>query len=472
MSRARRLADVLRDAPGLGRWQVTGDADVVVSGITHDSRAVVPGELFACVPGASADGHRFAGDAVARGAVAVLCERPVDVEVSQVMVSSVRDALGPLAAAVFGHPARQLELVGVTGTNGKTTTTQLLASVLRAAGRQVATIGTLSGSRTTPEATDLQRRLAELVDEGTNAVAMEVTSHGLALHRVDGTHFDVAVFTNLTQDHLDFHGTMERYFAAKAHLFDPELTDHAVVNADDAHGRLLRDAALVPTVTYSMSDAQHLEQRPLSSRFVWRGSTVELGLGGRFNVSNALAAATAASLLGIDVPTIAAGLSASGPVPGRYEPVDAGQPFTVVVDYAHTPDALEELIATARATAGGRVIVVFGCGGERDATKRPAMGEVAARRADLAVITSDNPRSEEPGDIIAAILSGVPAAARSRVVVEADRRAAIALALSHAAAGDQVLIAGKGHEVTQTIGATVVDFDDRVVAKELLEAAR
>jgi UDP-N-acetylmuramoyl-L-alanyl-D-glutamate--2,6-diaminopimelate ligase len=450
---------------------LTGDPAVTVTGITIDSRSVREGDVFCCVRGAHLDGHELAGTAVAAGAAALVVDHLLDLaaEVPQLVVADTREAVGPLADALWGHPSRRLTMVGVTGTNGKTTTCYLLAAILEAAGWPIGVLGTLTGSFTTPEAPELQARLAELAAEGTRAVAMEVSSHALAFHRVDGTRFRIAVFTNLGRDHLDLHGTPERYFAAKAGLFVPELTDHGVVNADDVRGRQLLDLAAIPTTAFTLADADVLDVGPAASRFRWRGERVELPLGGRFNVANALAAATTAEVLGIDVGTIATGLSSTTPIPGRMEVVDAGQPFRVVVDFAHTPDALAGLLAELRAVTGGRVIVVFGCGGDRDREKRPLMGRAAAEGADLVVVTSDNPRSEPPEEIIAAVAAGVPVPRRGNLVTEADRRAAIALALDAAAPGDVVAIAGKGHETTQTVAGERRPFDDRVVARVLLE---
>ncbi len=444
---------------------VEGDAATEVTAVTHDSRAVVPGTLFCCVPGERADGHAFAPEAVARGAVALLCARPLGLGVPEVVVADVRAAMGPAAAAVHGHPSATVPVVGVTGTNGKTTTTWLLQAVLEAAGRPTGLIGTLSGARTTPEAPDLQARLAELRDGGAEAVAMEVSSHALALHRVDGTRFAVAVFTNLGRDHLDFHESIEDYFAAKARLFGPELAEVAVVGLDDPHGRLLRDAARIPTRGYALDDVEDLELGPRSSTGRWRGHRLLVPLGGAFNVRNALAAATAALELGVDEATVVEGLAAAPPVPGRFEAVALEAPFSAIVDYAHTPDALEALLGAARSVArGGRVLVVFGCGGDRDRLKRPAMGEVAARLADLVVVTSDNPRSEDAAAIAAAVVAGATAPASVTTVL--DRRAAIAGALAEAGPGDVVVVAGKGHETTQDAGGRVVPFDDRVVVVE------
>ena len=324
--------------------QLVGEvAEVEITAVTHDSRAATGGALFCCIRGAHVDGHEYAAAAVAAGAVAVLAEHEVDVgprPVPQVVVADARVAIGPVAAAFHDDPSRSLDVVGVTGTGGKTTTSHLLGAILDAAGRPAGVVGTLTGVRTTPEAPELQSRLAEFRDEGKLAVAMEVSSHALAMHRVDGTWFAVAVFTNLSRDHLDFHPSMEDYFAAKARLFTPELAGRAVVNLDDPHGRLLADAAVIPTVGYSLADATEVSVRADESRFRWRGVDVRVPLGGRFNVSNALAAATAAAELGIAPDAVAAGLDAAGPVPGRFELVDVGQPFAVVVDYSHKPDGL------------------------------------------------------------------------------------------------------------------------------------
>ena len=471
-----RLDALLGDASLAVTPEVAGAdaATVDVTSMVLDTRAVEPGSLFCCVAGSRVDGHDLAGDAVAAGAVAVLAERrlPLDRSVAQVLVPSVRAAMGPIASALHGHPSRSLTVVGVTGTNGKTTTTHLLRSVFQSSGQAAAVIGTLTGTPgappTTPDAPDLQARLAALRDEGVAAVAMEVSSHGLAMQRVDGTWFAAAAFTNLSQDHLDVHGTMEAYFAAKARLFDPSFTDLAVIGIDDAYGRLLLDAADVRKVGWSMAEASDLELRPDGSRFRWRGVDVQVPLPGRFNVANALCAAAVAAELGIDVDVIAAGLATVPVVRGRFEPVAAGQPFGVVVDYAHTPDGLEQLLSSARelVAAGGRVIVVFGAGGDRDPAKRPRMGEVAGRLADVVVVTSDNPRSEDPMAIVEAVARGVGDS--PSLVVEPDRRRAIEGAIDGARDGDLVVVAGKGHETTQTFADRVVPFDDVDVARDAL----
>ncbi|MFZ4719644.1 MAG: UDP-N-acetylmuramoyl-L-alanyl-D-glutamate--2,6-diaminopimelate ligase [Ilumatobacteraceae bacterium] len=471
----RLLGALLADA-ALPAAVLRGTADptsVPVTGVTHDSRRVRAGTLFCCIRGGSADGHDFAASAVAAGATALLVDHPLDLAVAQIVVPDTRWAMGRLAAAFWGHPSRSLTMVGVTGTNGKTTTSSLIAAVLEAAGMPTGVVGTLTGTHTTPESSELQERLAGFVTEGKRAVVMEVSSHALHYHRVVGCHFDVAVFTNLGRDHLDLHGTVERYFAAKALLFAPALSDRGVSNVDDVHGRLLVDTASVPMTPYSSADAADVEVGADMHAYTWRGERIRVALGGAFNVMNSLAAATAGALLDIPTGVIAQGLAAVTSVPGRFEAVRAGQPFDVIVDFAHTPDGLREALGAARAAnPTGRVIAVFGCGGDRDREKRPDMGEVAASLADLVVVTSDNPRSEDPLAIINAIIGGVPADYRDRIMSEPDRRRAFATAFRSARPGDLVLIAGKGHETTQTIGSEVLPFDDRAVARALLEAAQ
>jgi UDP-N-acetylmuramoyl-L-alanyl-D-glutamate--2,6-diaminopimelate ligase len=448
--------------------EVIGDAGAPVTDVTQDTRAVVPGALYCCIVGRRVDGHDLAAAAVGAGAGSLLVERALDVPVPQVRVASARAAVAPIAAAFFGHPASRLPVVGVTGTNGKTTTVHLLAAVLRAAGRPTGVIGTLQGGLTTPEAPVLQRRLAGFAAGGCQAVAMEVSSIALDQHRADAIEFAAAVWTNLTQDHLDYHGDMGAYFGAKAALFAPGRCRLAIVNTDDPWARRLLAQLEVPAEAYGLADAEDLRLSPRHSAFRWRGTRVELPMGGRHNVANALAAATAAAALGLAPEAIAQGLAGAEPVPGRWEAVDAGQPFTVVVDYAHTPDGLEQVLTAARGAAGGhRVLVVFGCGGDRDRAKRPRMAARAAALADVAVLTSDNPRSEDPLAIIREAAAGAPAAAP--LVVEPDRRAAIALAVGQAAPGDIVVVAGKGHETGQVVGDRVLPFDDRAVVREALE---
>jgi UDP-N-acetylmuramoyl-L-alanyl-D-glutamate--2,6-diaminopimelate ligase len=402
----------------------------------------------------------------------LLVEHHLDLDVAQVVVPDARRAMADAAAAFWGDPSTHLAVLGVTGTNGKTTVTHLLGAVLSGAGRPCPVLGTLSGSRTTPEAPDLQEALAAALASGARAIAIEVSSHALALDRVAGTRFEVAVFTNLGRDHLDFHGTEAAYFAAKAKLFEAGRSARGVVNLDDAHGRLLRDAAVIPTVGYSLDDVGDVRLTARGTAARWAGHELWVPLPGRHNVSNALAAATAARQLGVEDNDIVTGLAAAPLVPGRFEAVDAGQAFGVVVDYAHTPDALARVLEAAREITPppGRVLVVFGCGGERDRTKRAPMAAVASRGADLVVVTSDNPRSEDPGAIVAEVRAGLvaPSEGGGRAIVEVDRRSAIARAFGEAGPGDLVVLAGKGHETTQDLGERVVPFDDRLVAAELL----
>lgn len=462
---SRLLSELLADVEVL---EVRGDpAGVEVNAVEHDSRAVRPGALFVCLRGQHADGHHHAGEARARGGVAAIVEEPVDEPMVQVRVRDGRAALAQVAAALHGHPARAMVVAGVTGTNGKTTTVHLLASVFEAHGWPAAAISTIGGPRSTPEAPALQARLAAERDAGRAAVAMEVSSHALVQRRVDAVHFAVVGFTNLTPEHRDFHGDMESYYAAKATLFEAGRADVGVVNADDAFGLRLLGEAGVPTVAYSAADAKDVQVGRAGTTFVWEGEVVRLRLAGRLNVANALCAATMAREIGIDAATVAGGLSAAGGVAGRFELVDAGQPFLAAVDYAHTPDGLEQLLVSARELAdGGRVIVVFGCGGDRDREKRPVMGELAARLADVAVATSDNPRHEDP----LAILAEVAGRAGEGLVVEVDRRTAIEMAVSAARPGDVVVVAGKGHEQGQVVGDRTLAFDDREVLASALRA--
>ncbi len=452
--------------------ETRGDpAGVDVRAIAFNAAEVVPGALYCCIPGNRFDGHDFAPAAVAAGASALLCERLLPLDVVQVRVGEgrARAAMAQVAAAFYGHPAGSLRVVGVTGTNGKTTVTQLLEAVFEANGWPTAVMGTLDGGLTTPDALSVQRSLASHRDAGRAAVAMEVSSHALVQHRVEAVRFVVSIFTNLSPDHLDYHHTMEAYFSAKSLLFTPARSDTGVVNADDPWGRRLLESAPIELRPFSLDDAAELEVGAAGSTFGWEGRTVTLNLTGRFNVANALAAAAAARELGIGPEVVAEGLSAVRGVPGRFEMVEAGQSFKAVVDYAHTPSALEHVLSAARHAAGpgGRVVLVFGCGGDRDRFKRPAMGRIATRQADLAVLTSDNPRSEDPMAIIAEVRGGVDRP--DRLVIEPDRAAAIALAVSSARPGDVVVVAGKGHETGQRIGERTLDFDDRVVTRSAIE---
>lgn len=469
--------------------RLVGDASTSVTDVVLSTQEVGPGALFCCLPGSKADGHDFAAEAVQRGAVALLVERPLDLPVPQLLVQHARAAVGPIAATFWGHPSQDLRLVGVTGTNGKTTTTFMLAAIFEAFPDPVGLIGTVEirvGSQrrkavhTTPEATDLQRLLATMVDSGVRFAAMEVSSHGLALRRADATRYRVAIFTNLTQDHLDFHRDLERYFHAKARLFSLSLADVAVVNIDDPYGRRLVDTCGMPVVTVSRQvsadwRAGRVESRLDGTRFELLGPhgprTVNLSLAGDFNVTNALQALAAADVLGIDPDAAITALEELTLVPGRFERVDAGQPFTVVIDYAHTPDSLDNSLRAARRLTTGRVIIVFGCGGDRDRGKRPVMGEIAGRLADTVVLTSDNPRSERPEDILDQVIEGVRGVPGADWKAELDRRSAIRVGLEQAGPGDLVLVAGKGHEQGQEITeGRKIPFDDRVVVLEELDS--
>ncbi len=472
------MTATLHDVNGVVAGRLHGDGDVVVTGATHDSRVVERGFLFCCVPGANVDGHDFAPRALDAGAAALLVERSVTDAVPEILVADVRSVMGLAAAEVHDRPSDELTVIGVTGTNGKSSVVQLVADIWTAAGHRPEVYGTLTGARTTPEATELQQRLRASCDRRTDTVALEVSSHALALSRVAGTRFAAAIFTNLGHDHLDFHGDMASYFEAKASFFTPDHTDLAIVNRDDAWGaRLAERVASTPgveLVTYGLDDATDLLIDGPTSRFTWRGHTVDLQLAGLHNVANALAAATAAASLGLDTDVIADALCATVPVRGRFELIDVGQGFTLAVDYAHTPDALGAVLGAARQVTAGRVIAVFGCGGDRDQEKRPEMGAVVDLAADVAVVTSDNPRHEDPQAIIDAVVAGMSGGPgggpRSKVLVEPDRRTAIAVALSEARAGDVVLIAGKGHETVQQVGDQELPFDDRQVALEELGA--
>ncbi len=467
-----------------------GAGGLEITGLAYDNRLAQPGTLFFCVPGFTRDGHDFAPEAVARGAVALVVQRPLNLTVPQIEVPSVRAAMAPAAAAFYGDPTAALEVVGVTGTNGKTTTAFLVQALLEADGRQSGLLGTVKSvvggverpvERTTPEAIDLQRTFREMLEAGDTACAIEVSSHALELHRADAIHFAAAIFTNLTQDHLDFHGTMEGYYAAKRRLFEPGRARHCVINVDDPYGARLA-AEIENAVTFSVENegtsyrATDLRTDLSGSRFTVLGpdGATELSspLPGRFNVYNVLGALAAARAVGVSLDAAARAIETAGHVPGRFQPVDAGQDFAVLVDYAHTPDSLENVLQAARglledAGQGGR-LHVFGCGGDRDRGKRPLMGEIARRLADRVIVTSDNPRSEDPEAIIEEILEG----SGRDVIHDPDRRRAIATAIESARSGDVVVIAGKGHEQGQEFeGGRKIPFDDVTVAREALAGA-
>ena len=471
--------------------EATGDQSTRITGVQYDSRKVVPGDLFFCVPGAKHDGHDHALEAVAAGAVALCAERPTGAGIPEVFVGDVRRAMPLLSAAAYGHPANELQMIGITGTNGKTTTAYLVSSILDAAGHKTGLIGTIEtrigderrpGVRTTPESLDLQRLLAEMRDAGVGAVAMEVTSHALSLNRVDGIRYDAAVFTNLTQDHLDFHDSMEDYFSAKASLFDGQRSEKGAINVDDPYGRRVMEEAKTPSVGFGATEGAEI--RATEVDLTATGSTftlttpkgearIKTSLVGPFNVSNCLAAAAATLQIGVPLDAIEEGTRDLTAVPGRFESVDAGQPFAVIVDYAHTPDSLDNVLNAAKrvaAVANGRVIVAFGCGGDRDRGKRPLMGIVAAKIADFVIVTSDNPRSEQPDAIVGEIIEGVVTERTDGPdATLVDRRAAIARALEEARPNDVVVIAGKGHETGQEFADHTIPFDDRIVAREVLK---
>lgn len=484
--------------------RVIGDENAVVSQVNYDSREVASGSAFVCIRGVARDGHEFAAQAADRGASVIVAEDEAAVaelpeSVTRVLVPDTRLALAMMACEFYGHPSREMVLVGITGTNGKTTTAHLVAEVLRASGiKSVGVIGTLGAAtektyydtgRTTPESLDLQRLLADFLDGGAEAVVMEVSSHALALQRVAGCAFDAGIFTNLTQDHLDFHVTMDEYYAAKSRLFD-EVGDYsaqyksygAVLNADDRYGRKLAEEIVLdfPYVTYGIEQdayakAEAVHLTPSGTSFVVRTSSGDIpfdtALTGRFNVHNALAAIGFGILKGIPVPKIQEAMRHVKPPEGRMEVISEGQDFYVAVDYAHTPDGLQKVLSTVREFTRGRLICVFGCGGDRDRTKRPQMGAIAAALADIVVVTSDNPRTEDPNRILEDITAGTNGT-NATVEVEVDRRKAIERAMEVAQKGDFVVVAGKGHETYQIFKDRTIHFDDREVVREALESLR
>ncbi len=508
-----RISDLFARVEG---WRLAGAADADITSLSYRSNQVDRGCLFFCVPGFVRDGHDFAADAVARGAVALCVERPLDLPVAQVLVPSVREAMGPVAAAFYGHPSSHIPTVGITGTNGKTTSAFLAAHLLDSSGVRAGLMGTVErrigglthpAGRTTPEALDIQRDLAQMLETGDKAAVMEVSSHALDLGRVRGVDFRIVGFTNLTQDHLDYHKTLDAYFAAKSRLFfdtefSPDRTT-AVINVDDPFGlrlaqRCSRDRVISVSTSslvagwgeadLELSDyvmaaggtqgTVVIRGTALRSMRVMQGGSespeihmrVSTRLVGAFNVANILTALGIGLGLGLDAGRMLAAVQEFSGVPGRMEPVDAGQDFGVLVDYAHTPDSVANVLRTARGITRGRLIAVLGCGGDRDKTKRPLMGREAEKAADLVFITSDNPRSEDPLAIIADILSGLKSA--EAVIVQPDRRLAIGAAVSAARPGDVVMILGKGHESGQELATTTVPFDDRQVAREALTVSR
>jgi UDP-N-acetylmuramoyl-L-alanyl-D-glutamate--2,6-diaminopimelate ligase len=465
------LGALLRDA-GVDALLPDGAAELAVSTVELDSRRCVPGSVFVCVPGTATTGEAFVSEALDRGAICVVASNPVDAPVSvRVDHASLRGTLASLSSAVVGNPASELTLAGVTGTNGKTTVTWLLHGILSSAGYSSSTIGTLTGARTTPSAPELHRELRAAADRATaarsrGAVVMEVSSHALDQGRVDGLRFDVSVFTNLSHEHLDYHGTMERYYDAKATLFEPSRSAQAVICVDDEWGRRLAGRHTVPTVEVATDDASEVRSSIGATSFTWRSRDISTQLTGRVNVTNTLLALEAACRLEVEEDVASRAIASVPPVPGRLEVVAEGA-LSVLVDYAHTPMALERVLRDLRSLDGARrLVVVFGCGGDRDRSKRPIMGSVATRLADHVVVTSDNPRSEDPEAIIDEILAGADGAAS--IVRVVDRESAITSAIAEARDGDVVLIAGRGHETAQEVAGAMVELDDRTVARAAL----
>jgi UDP-N-acetylmuramoyl-L-alanyl-D-glutamate--2,6-diaminopimelate ligase len=480
-----RLGELLS---GLNARSVTGDLDTEILGLAYDSRQVSPSDLFFAIRGTRKDGNRFMPKAIANGAVAVVSVlEPVrSVSMPWIQVSDERAAMAVIAGNFYGHPTKRLHLIGVTGTNGKTTTTYIIESILKAAGKPAAVLGTIeyrgpgfafAAERTTPEAPDLEKLFRQVVDAGWQHAVMEVSSHAIEMKRVGGLQFEIAVFTNLSRDHLDFHGDMETYFRAKRKLFEGlngVIPQVMVLNADDSRYDALRAIDPKRVISYGMQVAADIH--PVRYEFGWEATEalfttpigelpVRTSLMGKANLYNVGAAIGAGIGLGLQADTILSGIREIQSVPGRFETVSTGQPFRVIIDYAHTDDALDKVLKTAREITVGRLIVVFGCGGDRDRTKRPLMGAVVARESDYAIVTSDNPRSEDPMTIIKEIEEGMKA---GHYRIEVDRRQAIRAALAEARKGDTVIIAGKGHEAYQTIGTISYPFDDRAVARELL----
>ncbi|MGI6119112.1 MAG: UDP-N-acetylmuramoyl-L-alanyl-D-glutamate--2,6-diaminopimelate ligase [Desulfosporosinus sp.] len=484
MAIAKALAEILK---GIEVQALSGNSQVIVRGMSMDSRRVQPGDLFACVPGFQVDGHDFAGKAIDSGAAALVVERFLPLNVPQVKVVNVRQVIGQLAAAVYDHPSEHLELVGVTGTNGKTTITYLIEKIGTMHGRKVGLIGTLGarinrreipGERTTPEAIEVQKLLRDMVAEGVSLAVMEVSSHALDFGRVSGCEFDVGIFTNLTQDHLDYHKTMADYLDAKSKLFtslrgkkQPKIS---ILNGDDPSFNILRQASAAPVVSYGIDNeadyrAENVKVTAQGVHFVVRfqesRQEIDYATPGFFSVYNALAAFAWGVERGYNPGTIAEALAKIQGVPGRFENIRLGQPFQIIVDYAHTPDGLKNVVQTARDFTKGRLITVFGCGGDRDRGKRPLMGEAASLLSDFIIVTSDNPRTEDPEQIINEVISGISGVDH---VALRDRREAIESACRIAKPGDTILIAGKGHETYQIFGTEVYPFDDREVAREAL----
>lgn len=455
------------------------DNDIEITGVNYNSHQIKPGEVFVAIKGFKTDGHDHALEAQQNGASCVVCEREISgLEIPCILVENSRIALAEIAHKFYGEPAKKMEVIGITGTNGKTTVTYLVKSILEKCGEKVGLIGTnqnmigniaFEAGRTTPESLDLVLLFKKMADAGCKYAVMEVSSHSLALERVHGTHFSVGAFTNLTQDHLDFHKTMENYLAAKAKLF--QMCDIAVINVDDPYGKRLLETITCPVITYGLQDADikavEIETDSSGVSFKCDGEDISLGIPGKFSVYNALTAIGICKALGVKIGVVSSALKSTEGVKGRVEVVPTGKDFTLLIDYAHTPDGLQNVLESVRENAKGRVVALFGCGGDRDTSKRPKMGKIAGELADFCIITSDNPRSEDPAAIIRDILSGMKDASAEYIVVE-NRRDAIEYALTHAQKDDVIVLAGKGHETYQILADNTIHFDEREVVSEIL----
>ena len=471
---------------GMDTISIEGSTDIEIKNMGYDSRKAGKGTLFFCLKGPRSDGHDFAAKAEAAGAAAVVMERPVELagNAAAIMVKDVREALSHIAAIFYDYPSKELDIIGVTGTNGKTSTTYMTKSILEAWGKKTGLIGTITnligdtkipGHNTTPEADELQKLFRDMADQDVTHVVMEVSSHSLALKRVDDCPFAVGIFTNLTQDHLDFHGTMEAYKEAKARLFS--MSEHTVINIDDTAGRYYAGKATGDVVTYGivedadiLADEVFIDAAGATFSMIFPDDTevpIRLKTPGRFSVYNALAAGSACYALGASPDVIQAGLNGVDPIHGRFEVIPTETDYTVILDYAHTPDGLENILKTAKTFVDGRLILLFGCGGDRDQAKRPIMGRIAGEYADYCVVTSDNPRSEEPMDIIEQILPGLTTTDCSYKVIE-NRREAIHYALTHAEKDDVIILAGKGHETYQELKEETIHFDEKEIVAEIL----
>jgi UDP-N-acetylmuramyl-tripeptide synthetase len=477
-----KLREMLKDVEDL---HTEGSLDIDINAVHYDSRQVTPGSLFFCIEGYKTDGHKYAGMAAEKGAAAVVLHRdiPLPEGVVKIYTSDTRRAMGLISSAFYGNPTSNMILFGVTGTNGKTTTTYMIKSILEQAGKKTGLIGTIHNvigtrtipaERTTPESTDLQRLFSEMLQEGVEAAAMEVSSHSLALERVAGCSFEIGVYTNLTQDHLDFHGTLENYRNAKAKLFQQSRV--SVINVDDESGRIILEALEGKAFTYGIHKPADIFARDIeiiaegvsfNLHILGAKISINLHIPGIFSVYNALAAASACYAAGISLRDIQTGLNSIRGVPGRFELLDTGTEYSVILDYAHTPDGLENILKTARELTEGRIVTLFGCGGDRDTTKRPIMGEIAGKYSDFCIVTSDNPRSEEPMSIINDILPGLQKTGCPYEMIE-NRREAIEYALKSGKKGDVIILAGKGHETYQIIKGRTFHFDEKEIVAEIL----